>query len=61
MCFSSKILFYSNVRIERGYFDRPGGMRECHAVLHVTDTEAPLAKQLGDIRAAYFYLLSSYG
>lgn len=32
-----------------------------HAVLHVTDTEAPLAKQLGDIRAAYFYLLSSYG
>ena len=61
MCFSSKILFYSNVRIEIGYFDRPGGMRECHAVLHVTDTEAPLAKQLGDIRAAYFYLLSSYG
>mgnify|MGYP001719396010 FL=1 len=49
MCFSSKILFYSNVRIEIGYFDRPGGMRECHAVLHVTDTEAPLAKQLGDI------------
>ncbi len=61
MCFLSKILFYSNVRIEIGYFDRPGGMRECHAVLHVTDTEAPLAKQLGDIHAAYFYLLSSYG
>ena len=61
MCFSSKVLFYSDVRIEIGYFERSGGIGECHAMLHVTDTQAPFAKQFGDISAAYFYLLSSYG
>ena len=61
MCFSSKVLFYSDVRIEIGYFERSGGIGECHAMLHVTDTQAPFAKQFGDISAAYFYLRSSYG
>ena len=55
MCFSSKVLFYSDVRIEIGYFERSGGIGECHAMLHVTDTQAPFAKQFGDISAAYFY------
>ena len=45
MCFSSKVLFYSDVRIEIGYFERSGGIGECHAMLHVTDTQAPFAKQ----------------
>ena len=54
MCFSSKVLFYSDVRIEIGYFERSGGIGECHAMLHVTDTQAPFAKQFGDISAAAF-------
>lgn len=61
MCFSNRTLLFSDVRIESARFVRSGGISECHAVLHATDADAPYAKQLGDIHAAYFYLLSHFG
>ncbi len=61
MCYSDKVLIYSNIRIELSRFDKLGGVSECHAMLHVADIETSFSQQLVDINAAYLYLLSSFG
>ena len=61
MGFDNKILIYSNVRIEISCFGVGGGVAEYHAMIHVADAGGDFAKQLGDINAGYFYLMSNLG